>query len=238
MIFRWLPAAATLALAGCAVNGSEWEHEGPSRHEFHTIARDSTRRLRVNLNMAVGDLETGAGADKLMTADFTYATPSWKPVINYSTSDGQGDLTIRQPREPGVPHVGHHNYDWDVRLARDIPTNLSVHFGAGKARLDLGHLNLEGVDVEMGVGELNLDLRGNPRRDYDVRIRGGVGQATVQLPADAGVVADVEGGIGSVDAPGLVRHGNRFENEAYGRAKTTIHLNIHGGIGQIRLLAE
>src|ERR1039458_5551387 len=36
----------------------------------------------------------------------------------------------------------------------------------------------------MGVGELHMDLRGKPKHDYDVRIHGGVGEATIHLPRD------------------------------------------------------
>jgi hypothetical protein len=235
MIFRSLPALAALSLSGCFIDRADFS--GPPRHEFRTIERDSIERLRVNLDMAVGDLQAGSGTEKLMLADFTYSIPNWKPEVRYHTTGGQGNLTIEQPGEHHG-HVGNHKYEWDVRLARNLPIDLSVHFGAGKAQLDLGGLNLDNVDVEMGVGELKMDLRGKPRRDYNVRIRGGVGEATVHLPADTGVVAEAEGGIGSINAPGLMRHGNHFENEAYGKSKATIHLDIRGGIGSNRLISD
>jgi len=236
MIARSLAALAALSLTGCAINGSGPESSSPPRHEFRSIERDSVQHLRVNLNMGTGDLQAGSGTEKLMSADFTYGSPSWKPEVHYSSAGGQGDLSIDQPSDRGS--LGANKYEWDIRFARDVPTDFSVHCGAGKAQLDLGGLNLEKLDIHMGVGELNLDLRGNPRHDYNVWIHGGVGQATVHLGSDTGVVAEVQGGIGSVDAPDLIRHGDRFENEAYGKAKTTIHLEIHGGIGQIRLLSD
>jgi hypothetical protein len=239
MMFRSLPALAALSLAGCVVDGYGPEGSSPPRHEFRTIEHDSIEHLRVNLRMGVGDLQAGSGTEKLMAADFTYGIPAWKPEVRYNSSGGKGDLTIQQPDEHGSKgRFGNPRYEWDIRLARDIPTDLTVHFGAGKAQLDLGSLNLENVEVEMGVGELRMDLRGNPTHDYNVRIHGGVGEATVRLGADTGVVADVEGGIGSINAPGMTRRGNRFENEAYGKARTTIHLDIHGGIGAIRLLSD
>jgi hypothetical protein len=236
MILRSLPALAALSFTGCVIDGSE--SFGPPRHEFRSIERDTSKRLKVTLEMGAGDLQASSGTEKLMTAAFTYSIPSWKPDVHYSSAGGQGDLEIRQPGGERHGHVGNHNYEWDVRLTRDIPTDLSVHFGAGSAQLDLGGLNLDNVDVEMGVGQLKMDLRGVPRHDYTVRIRGGVGEATVHLGADTGVVAEVEGGIGSIQAPGLTRHGNRYENEAFGKAKTTIHLDIHGGIGSVRLITD
>lgn len=237
MDLRLLPALAGLSLAGCIVVGSRSESYGPPHHDFRTIDKETLKRLRVNLDMAAGNLQAGSGTEKLLSANFTYSFPDWKPEVNYQSSGGQGDLTIEQPRDRDA-HLGNHKYDWDVRLARDVPIDLNVHFGAGEAQLDLGSLDLDNVQVEMGVGELKMDLRGNPKHDYDVRIRGGVGEATVRLPSDVGVVAEAQGGIGSIDAPGLTRHDGRYENEAYGKSKTTIHLDVRGGIGSIRLISE
>ena len=104
--------------------------------------------------------------------------------------------------------------------------------------MNLGGMSLRSLDIEMGVGELKLDLRGNPKRSYDVRIRGGVGEATVHLPKDVGIEADAQGGIGGISAPGLRKEEGRYVNDAYSSAKTKIHLNIRGGVGAINLIAE
>ncbi len=58
-----------------------------------------------------------------------------------------------------------------------------MNCGAGESRLDLEELSLRRVNVEMGVGELRMDLRGTPKNDYSVSIHGGVGEATIYLPA-------------------------------------------------------
>jgi predicted membrane protein len=94
------------------------------------------------------------------------------------------------------------------------------------------------VDIEMGVGELRLDLRGMPQRDYSVSVRGGVGEATVYLPSGVGIEAEAKGGIGGIETTGLERRDGRYVNDALGHAKTTVRLNIRGGIGSIRLIAE
>jgi predicted membrane protein len=90
----------------------------------------------------------------------------------------------------------------------------------------------------MGVGELKMDLRGTPKNDYEVSIRGGVGEATVYLPEGVGIEADVKGGIGDIHAPGLSKREGRYVNDSYGHAKTTVRLDIRGGIGAINLVAN
>jgi len=104
--------------------------------------------------------------------------------------------------------------------------------------LDVGDLSLKSVEVEMGVGKLSLDLRGKPRQSYDVRIRGGVGEATVRLPRDVGISAEAEGGIGEISASGLRREGHRYFNDAFDRAKVKVHLDVRGGVGAIRLISD
>lgn len=90
----------------------------------------------------------------------------------------------------------------------------------------------------MGVGELNLDLRGKPKRGYDVRVHGGVGEATIRLPNDVGIKAEARGGIGQIEMRGLEKRGDRWVNAGHEDADVTIHLNVAGGIGAIRVLVE
>jgi predicted membrane protein len=104
--------------------------------------------------------------------------------------------------------------------------------------MDLGGLTLRDVDIEMGVGQLDLDLRGTPKMSYDVRIQGGVGEATVRVPSNVGVQAQARGGIGEIQARGFRRDGRFYYNEAFGDSKVVIHLDIQGGVGSIRLLED
>ncbi|HEV3330907.1 MAG TPA: toast rack family protein [Bryobacteraceae bacterium] len=230
MNLRWVLLAGVVSLAGCEIQAP-----GPVRRESQYIDRDDSTRVRVDLEMGAGNLRVRSGAGKLLRADFIYNVPSWRPEVRYTTAAGHGNLSVRQPGS-GHPNLGHTEYEWDLELSREVPLDMRVHFGAGEARLNLADLSLRDVDVEMGVGELDLDLRGDPQHSYDVRIRGGVGEATVRLPSDVGISADVQGGIGEIHAPGFHREGRRYFNDAYSRAKTTIHLDVRGGVGEIRLL--
>ncbi len=223
---------AVVCMAGCMV-----EPAGPAHHEFQAVDRDKAGVVRVNLNFGAGRLIVGSGTEKLMRADFTYNVPAWKPEVDYHSTAGEGNLTISQPDSHG-PHIGSSHNEWDLRLNRDVPMQIRVHMGAGDADLDLGSLALRGVEVDMGVGKLNLDLRGMPKQDYSVRVRGGVGDATVRLPADVGVDARAAGGIGEIRAPGLRSSNGRYFNDAYETAKVRIHLDIQGGVGSVRLISE
>jgi hypothetical protein len=233
MFTRCIPLLApTLFLCGCVV-----ETAGPTQHDYRSIDLDQSEYVRVNLKIGAGRLRVGAGTQKLVRADFTYNVPSWKPYVRYDNAGGHGVLTIEQPGTRHS-HIGNVQYEWDVRLNREVPVDLHVNCGAGDADLEVGTLMLRSVDVEMGVGKVDLDLRGTPKRSYDVRIRGGVGEAVVHLPADAGIRATAEGGLGEIKVSGLRRQDREYVNDAYDQSKVKIHLDVRGGIGSIRLIAD
>ena len=85
---------------------------------------------------------------------------------------------------------------------------------------------------------MDADLRGNPKRSYDVRINGGVGQATIHLPKSVGISATAVGGIGEVNVSGLEKRNGRWINPGHESDPVTIRLDVKGGIGQIDVVAE
>ncbi len=228
----WIPLLAGICcLTACVV-----ESPGPVQHDSRAIDRDNAEWVRVNVDMGAGKLRVGSTADKLMRADFFYNVPSWKPDVQYMTAARHGTLTVRQPGE-NRGHFGNTRYEWDLGFNPNVPLEMAFHFGAGEAMVDLSALTLRDIDVQMGVGKLDLDLRGNPKQSYDVRIRGGVGEATVRLPSNVGIDAEARGGIGEIRVDGLHKDGPHYYNDAYQNSKVVIHVDVHGGIGSIRLIA-
>jgi len=229
-----LPAASLsfAVLSGCV---ARMEAPGPTHTENRSVELDQSEFVRAELKMGAGELSVRGGSRKLMDGEFTYRGWTTKPEVHYDASGFRGHLRIEEPS--GV-HTTSSRYRWDLQLNDDKPLDLQIDFGAGEGRLDLGTLTLRSVDIHMGVGELRLDLRGAPKNGYTVNLRGGVGEATVYLPRDVGVVADAQGGIGGITARGLVKRDGEYVNDAYGHSKTTVRLDIRGGIGAINLISD
>jgi len=219
----------TAALAASCTLGSV--AAGPTRHETANIDLDASDKARVELQMGAGELHVASGSAKLAEADFAYNVAAWKPDVVYHA----GTLTITQPKSAGSAGAHTENI-WRVTLNNKLPMDLGATLGAGDATLTLGALNLTRVQVEVGAGELKLDLRGNPTHDYDVQVRGGVGQATVYLPKDVAISASATGGIGGVSAEGLEKRDGIWVNPNPVSAAVTVHVDVKGGVGEIRLV--
>ncbi|HTS26176.1 MAG TPA: toast rack family protein [Bryobacteraceae bacterium] len=229
---RAMLLAPLVFLCGCVI-----ETAGPTQHDFRSIELDKSEAISVDFQMGMGNLRVDAGTQKLMRADFTYNVPSWKPYVRYDSGPLRSHLSIEQPSQHEA-RIGGSKYEWDVRLNREVPMDVNVHFGAGHAQLNLGSLTLRAVEVNMGLGRLEMDLRGNPKHNYDVHIKGGVGEVTVRLPGGVGVEAEAQGGIGAITAPGMRREGHRYLNASYDRSKVRIRLEIQGGVGAIQLISD
>jgi len=221
-----------LALSGChAGSGAVAE----TRHETNSVDIGKVDTARVEINMNAGELHVKSGTPKLLEADFAYNVPEWKPVVDYRTNQSRGDLTISQPESSGVS-FRNTVYTWELKLTDQLPLDITAKLGAGEANLELGRMNLQNVAVNMGAGSLKVDLRGEPMRDYSVRIQGGVGEATVYLPRDAGISATAAGGIGEIQTNGLEKRDGVWINPERIQAPVTVHLDVKGGVGQIHLV--
>jgi hypothetical protein len=230
---RYLLPIALAGVTGCAFHTAS----GPVQYASESVDLDDAAQVRVELNMGAGELRVSDGAQKLVRADFSYNVPSWKPEVRYTRDGNRGVLRINQP---GNNHgtIGNTRYRWDLQLSNKVPMDVAVQFGAGEARLDLGSLMLRGVEVNIGVGKIDLDLRGKTRHSYNVSLHGGVGQATVRLPADAAIYAEAHGGIGSINVRGMRHEGGHWVREASDNSDNKIRIDVNGGIGEIRLIAE
>ena len=228
----WVTLGIMLVAAGCHYDGESLS--GPAQTESRTVKLGNAKSVQVEVKMGAGDLKMAGGAKELLDADFTYPGSRWKPEIEYSVRGARGTLEIRQPAGTSGPHRGG-QYSWDLRLNNKVPMEMRVELGAGKADLSIGTLALSKLEVNMGVGETVVDLAGDWKNDFQGKIHGGVGQATVKLPRDVGVRVRARGGIGEIRADELKKDGDTYTNDAYGKSSVTLQVEVEGGIGQINL---
>jgi len=232
-VTRGVILTAVWLVAGCSFDGVK---PGPTERLHQVVELDKTERTRVSLRMGGGELEVKGGAAALLESDFSYNVPQWKPSVTYRASGSQGDLEVSQDTQTRA--AGESENHWQLTLNDMMPMDIEAHVGAGEARLTLGSLNLRSVAVEMGAGEVDVDLRGQPRASYKVSVHGGVGSATIHVPASVPIAASASGGIGSISVEGLEKQGDRWINAKVPSGPVTIGLDVQGGVGEIRIVAE
>ncbi len=214
-------------------------------------------KVRTEISFIAGNLDIHAGTGSLSEGVFSYKKDIWEPVITYSEDSHTGDLKIsnRDTRE----ERNFNNSDkskWDLKLNKEIPTELKIKMGAGEGNIDLRGSNLSRFEFKMGAGEVNINLRntsvpelrfsagageavidlsGEWNNSLNGEIKGGVGEVTIKLPRNTSVELTISGMLGEVNTPGFQKHGKSYTNSMFGRTKETIHLDISGGIGSVNI---
>ena len=174
--------------------------------------------------MGSGELRVTSGTSKLMEGKFSYNVADWKPVVDYRAGGtSTGELKLSQPNSSGSS-FGNSVNNWDVKLNDGPALDVTANLGAGEANLDLGKMNLNRVEMSIGAGKVDMDLRGEPKRDYTVQIRGGVGETVVHLPKDVGIAASATKGIGDISIEGLENQDGVWVNPDRIGAPVTVRL--------------
>ncbi len=207
---------------------------GELQHDVQAIPVTGVEKAEVEVRMNAGTLALTGGSEDLMEADFTYNVDEWQPEVSFDDEVGYGMLTVRQPLKASIQAPEARN-EWSLRFSENVPLQMRVQLGAGKADLDMRGFNLEDLDIELGAGQVTIDLSGEWDQDFSVSLKRGVGEAIVLLPGKVGVRVDVTSGLGSIETLGLRRQGEYYVNDAYGDSEVTIQLEILGAIGTIKL---
>lgn len=230
---RW--GILILALAALAAGCDE---PGDVTSETRTVALEGASRAEVALAMGAGELRVvGAEQEALLEGSFEYNRDRLRPEVEYRRFEDRGILRVRHARRTGLP-LGRVRNVWELRLGGGVPLELDIDLGAGRSDIDLRGLDLRRLDIDMGVGEVLLDLRGRHKESFRVKIDGGVGSGRLRLPSEVGVRVRVDGGLGSVDAHGMTKQAGAWVNEAYGSSPVSIEIDIDAGIGSIDLRCE
>jgi hypothetical protein len=186
----------------------------------------------VEIDMGAGELNVAAGADELMEADFSYNVAALKPEVEFRGRK----LTIRQPEVDiaSFADLPDYRYEWDLRFNDEVPLDINILLGTGKMDLEMAGLSLTALKVDIGASRSTLDLTGDWASDLDINITGGVSSLTVRLPSSTGVRVEISG-ISRVNASGLVKEGNAYVNDAYGKSEVTLDIFIEAGLGEVNL---
>ena len=115
----------------------------------------------------------------------------------FKEQDGEATYILDSDLSIKVPFINFekNQYTWDLALNRDTPLDLKLSLGVGESILDFADLHISDLDVNIGVGQVTIEL---PVGDYKAFIEGGVGQTVVVLPSEGNIRLDVQSGVGEI----------------------------------------
>jgi len=201
------------------------DEEVKSAHFSESLGGATSAIVHLDLSTGKMIVRALAESENLIAADVRYIG---EMVFNVS---GDAEKTVRLGQK-NIPSVlapfkdllgkiaNHDDLRWEIGLSPNLLLDLNIHGGVGLSKLDLSGLQLKRLNLDSGVGEIQLSLPVMPQ-SYRVDIDGGVGETTVTIPEGAAIRMQVNGGVGSVKI--------RLPETAAAR------IEVQGGIGGAKL---
>ena len=236
--FAVLAIAAVAAGTGCTRVRLQDRPETRTVKEDRSVALEGAKSLRAQVRMGVGELTLSSepSSTDAMRGSFTYTPASWKPEVDYRVSGGVGELAVRQPENTRIGALRDATNIWDVRLGGGVPVRLDLQLGVGRSDIDLRGMDVTDLRVRTGVGDTVIDLSGPRTGSTQGSIEAGVGSLLLKLPKDVGVrVTAQEKGVGNFNAVGLHAEGGAWVNDAYDGAGPKIEIEVKRGVGDVTI---
>ncbi|MCR4407885.1 MAG: toast rack family protein [Anaerolineae bacterium] len=179
----------------------------------------------VNLEITVGfgELSIKGGAeDALVKGTATYNVKEFKPVIIISGNDvrlrqGESKFEVTIPDlDKGVKNK------WDLELST-VPMSLTINAGAATAKIELGGLSLEGLNVSQGASDFDLSFSDANKAEMNaLRFNAGAANAKLTSLANANAQEIVfKGGVGN------------YTLEFSGALQRNLRVILEAGVGQV-----
>ncbi|MFN8372826.1 MAG: hypothetical protein U0694_08110 [Anaerolineae bacterium] len=217
--------------------------------EHYSAPLDGATAALVELGLSVGQTTIKAAEE---SANILDADVSFVGELDFSIS-GDSTRKVKLAQKPNFNSIGEsikrsigfavkgggNDLKWDVRLTKEIPLELRLGGGVGPSSVDLTDLNLRGLTVDGGVGEMTLTLPATPDV-YKVSLDGGVGRTHLTIAKGAMVNLTIDGGVGGIyitvqeDAHvNLKVQGGVGETKLEVPAEAGVSLNASGGLGNV-----
>jgi len=197
---------------------------GEQHTESRSIDVGSAETVLVLIEMNAGDLNISGGANDLLNSEFTYNSHSLKPEVEYRICGSQGKLKVWQHMPKRIIHRHDIDNEWNMHLHNTVPLMLSINHGAGCGNFELGGLNMNWLDINLGAGKALVNLSGS-RSLTKLNLQLGAGEALVDL-SDSRSLTSFNLQIGAGEA--LV--------DLTGNKEEDLNIDIEGGIGELTLL--
>jgi hypothetical protein len=186
-----------------------------------TVPREGSTRLELDLGVGAGRFRLAGGASQLVEVASTNDDIATRV-------ERAGDRALVRLRQDVAwwPFAWRGGSDWVVRVARDVPTVLTMSAGAGDFSIDLSEMTVADVRLQIGAAQARIVLP-RPRGTVEVRVSGGASQIAFEAPPGVEYRLETSGGMMSVNG--------RTESPGFAAATDRVMVRFSGGAASVRI---
>jgi len=236
----WLICSITLVVLGVSLGIAIWQNNtdgfgGKNSVQTFTQPLSGLSDARVNIDFTAGNftiesLPSGSANLVEVNADTKNNVSSME--TSFSQQNNTGYLALDSTNQQYWPGGG---ITWNADFTRDIPLTFDITSAASQTDIDLEHMNLAKLTLELNAGDSSIDFP-SPRGVVRATIEANAANVVISLPDDAAVRVQASTSIGSLDVNSrFIKQGNDYVTTNYDGASDRIELEIETNIGRVQV---
>ena len=120
---------------------------------------------------------------------------------------------------------------------RETMSRASLEIGAADFTVrNLGNLNTKEIEIDAGVGDIELGFAGDWQQNARVSVDMGLGSLVLRFPRGLGVRLEEDTFLTSLDSEGLVKRGDTYYSLDYDESEYQITVEVDAAFGSIRVV--
>ena len=192
----------------------------------------------VLVKFGAGRVDIGALSSRsvnLLEGDLEYDRSRGMPDKEFEQRDGKGILTLSSASSTGI-FFGVGGEDWELKLSRDIPLDLSVEAGAASIDLDLEPLNVRSLRLQLGASTVKVKF---PESATSTSAVIKAGAATINIDIPEGVAARINTKLGlstsHIDESRFQKSDGYYISPGYDTAKNKLEISLETGVSTVTI---
>jgi hypothetical protein len=208
---------------------STWTFNGTTTGSFDRDDLEGLNRAKFNITMPAGSLNIGMTDQSALT----YEVPSRLYDIDTSRDSGSVSFNFKTQTNLKFNNMNE-RLNHEIRLNPEVPWDLRIDVGAMESQLNLETIPVESIVINMGAGEIDLNMGGLVNR-AKVEMNCGATSIRMTAPDHVGISVDYKGLISdhSLLNSGFVKENGVYYSPGYNQTQQRIELSVKSAVAEI-----
>lgn len=225
-----------VALVWATLMGAISYDNGSSTAETFTIGKENSDIKNVGLNITSGPGTLSVSSTNSSNVTEGESRGMHTEFSSEVRSDGDKQtVKLTQSRGAGWFMPGSVS-DLDIRINKDLPTDLEIEAGASDINADLSDIKLQSLLMDTGASSIDLKL-GNELDNTVATIRTGASSVVVRVPNNSGIRLNLNDELSSKDLPDGYRQtdDNTYTSPNYNKTSKKITIDVDSEVSSFVL---
>lgn len=197
------------------------------------VPEDSTKKVVLNITGGGTSFHLNGETDQLFLADVSRRGGTF--LLERTNSDSVTTLNFRMKKKKNGISFNAGGNDVGMKLNRAPEWNLNMNMGVGEVNLDFKAYKLRSFSFDGGAAALNLTV-GQLLPLTELSVKTGVADVKIQVPEASGCMIRTKTGLSAKDFPGFVKiDDNNYETAEYKTAAKKVMIQLDGGLSNFEV---